>query len=152
MDDKFTNITATDFLKQSVKIYRKLDCALERLQGLQDLSKRITPILNGTPSVSTKSYSKIEAAVLNMQEQSETLGDNLAEFLEVQEKISAAIAKVPDENERFILESRYLNFKTWKYIARLMNVKLARVYQLHQQAILSFEKIFAAEQTRVNYS
>lgn len=61
------NMTATDFLKQSVKIYRKLDCTLEQLQSLQDLSKRITPILKGTLSVSSKSYSEIEMAVVNMQ-------------------------------------------------------------------------------------
>ena len=146
-------MTATEFLKQSVKIYRRLDCTLEQLQGLQDLAKRITPILNGTPSVSTKSFSKIEAAVVNMQEQSEKLGDNLAEYLAAREKIKAAISQVTGENERLILESRYLNFKSWKHTAKLMNVSTRRVLQMHEQALNSFEKIFnSAEQISLNFT
>lgn len=146
-------MTATDFLKQSVKIYRRIECTLEQLQGIQDLGKRITPILNGAPTAGNRSYSRIEAAVLKMQEQSEVLSENLAEYLTMREQIAAAIKLVPNENERLILESRYLNFKSWRYIARLLNVSNRRVYQLHEQALLSFEKIFnSAEQIAVNFT
>lgn len=142
-------MTARDFLKQSLKIKCNLDCKLEQVQELKDLANRITPVFNGTPTVSNKCLSKLETAIVNLQDQSELLGEEVVRYLQIRANIADTIKVVDNENERLILEYRYLTFKTWKKIAAAMNVSLQRVYQLHEQALNSFEKIFSAEQ---NYS
>lgn len=135
-------MTAREFLRQSLKIKCNLDCKLEQVQELKDLANRITPVFNGTPTVSNKCLSKLEAAIVNLQEQSETLGEEVVKYLAIRSQISDTIKVVVDDNERLILEYRYLTFKTWKKIAAAMNVSLRQVYKIHEQALNSFEKIF----------
>ena len=137
-------MTAREFLRQSHKVRCKLDCKLEQVQDLKDLANRITPVFNGTPTVSNKCLSKLESAIVNLQDQSEILGEDVVKYLKIRAEIADTIKAVVDENERLILEYRYLTFRTWKKIAAAMGVSLQRVYQLHEQALKSFEKIYAA--------
>lgn len=138
-------MTGKEFLQQALRIYRQMDCNLEQLQRLQELARKITPVLSGTPTVSTESYSRIETAVVEIQAQSDFLSRDIAGYLEARAQIASAIAKVPKENERLILEYRYLSFKSWRYIANAMNVTARRIYQLHEQALENFEKNFSVE-------
>ena len=135
-------MTAREFLKQSLKVKCKLDCKLEQVQELKDLANRITPVFNGTPTVSNKCLSKLESAIVNLQDQSEILGEDVVKYLKIRAEIADTIKAVVDENERLILEYRYLTFRTWKKIAAAMNMSLSKVYQLHVKALDSFEKIF----------
>ena len=135
-------MTAREFLKQSLKVKCKLDCKLEQVQELKDLANRITPVFNGTPTVSNKCLSKLESAIVNLQDQSEILGEDVVKYLKIRAEIADTIKAVVDENERLILEYRYLTFRTWKKIAAAMNISLSKVYQLHVKALDSFEKIF----------
>ena len=138
-------MTAREFLRQSLNVKCKLDCRIERILELKDLAVRITPILKGVPTVSNTCQSKLETAVINLQEQSEKLGDEVLKYLETRAKIADSIMLVKDDNERLILEYRYLTFKKWRQIAEAMNVSLRKVYQLHDQALDSLEKIFDSE-------
>ena len=142
-------MTARDFLRQSLKVKCKLDCKLEQVQELKDLANRITPVFNGTPTVSNNCLSKLESAIVNLQEQSEVLGEDVVKYLKVRSEIADSIKAVVDENQRLILEYRYLTFRTWKKIAEAMNISLPRVYQLHEQALESFEKIFSNIETKL---
>lgn len=135
-------MTARDFLKQALQVKCKLDCRIERILELKDLAVRITPILKGVPTVSSQCQSKLEKAVVDLQEQSENLGDEVLAYLATRAKIADSISLIADENEQLVLEYRYLTFKKWRQIAVAMNVSLQRVYQLHEQAVQSFEKIF----------
>ena len=137
-------MTAREFLKQSLKVKCKLDCKLEQVQELKDLANRITPVFNGTPTVSNKCLLKLESAIVNLQEQSEILGEDVVKYLKIRAEIADTINAVVDENERLILEYRYLTFRTWKKIAAAMNISPRRVMQIHEQALNSFEKLFKA--------
>ena len=135
-------MTAREFLRQSLKVKCKLDCKLEQVQELKDLANRITPVFSGTPTVSNKCLSKLESAIVNLQEQSEILGEDVVKYLKVRSEIADTIKAVIDEDEKLILEYRYLTFRTWRKIAAELNVSLRQVYKLHDQALKSFEKIF----------
>lgn len=135
-------MTARDFLRQSLKVKCKLDCKLEQVQELKDLANRITPVFNGTPTVSNSCLSKLESAIVNLQDQSEVLGEDVVKYLKIRAEIADTIKAVVDENQRLILEYRYLNFRTWRKIATAMNVSLRQIYKIHEQALNSYEKIF----------
>lgn len=137
-------MTAREFLRQSLRNYRKLNCTLEQILTLQDTLNRITPVLNGTPSIGNKSTSVIENAVVNFIDESNTLSADVVKYLETRAKIADAISVMVDENERLILQYRYLSFTEWKKIAKNMNISLQRAYQIHNRALRSFENIFAA--------
>ena len=136
-------MTAREFLRQSMKIKCKLDVELEQIQNLKDLATRITPVISGTPSVSNSCQSKLESAIVNLHAQSDVLGEDVVKYLAIRAEIADTIKAVVNDNERLILEYRYLTFRTWRKIAAAMNVSLRQIYKLHAQALNSFEKIFA---------
>lgn len=140
-------MTAREFLRQSLRNYRKLNCTLEQILNLQDTVGRLTPLLtNKIPSIGGKTSSVIENAVVNFIDESAILSADVIKYLETRAKIADAISVMVNEDERLILQYRYLSFTEWKKIAKEMHISQQRAYQLHNQALKSFENVYAALQ------
>ena len=140
-------MTAREFLRQSLRNYRKLNCTLEQILNLQDTVNRLTPLLtNQIPSIGSKNSSVIENAVVNFVEESNNLSADIINYLDTRAKIADAISVIVSDDERLILKYRYLSFTEWKKIAEEMHISQQRAYQLHNQALKSFENVYAALQ------
>ena len=131
-------MTAKEFLQQAYYAQQEVDMKLEQIERLQSLATRTTTVFKNTPSGSACADSKIETAVIRIQEQINRLATELAELLNVTEKVSAAIAQVKNPVEKKILKYRYLCFFSWKQISLLMKTSLRQIYRLHSQALENF--------------
>lgn len=138
-------MTAREFLRQSLRNYRKLNCTLEQILSLQDTVNRLTPLLtNKIPSIGSKNSSVIENAVVKFIDESGTLSTDVIKYLDTRAQIADAISVIVNDDERLILQYRYLSFTEWKKIAKEMHISQQRAYQLHNQALKSFENVYAA--------
>ena len=135
-------MTGKEFLNKVLESRRELDGKLEKFKHLQAMATRITGAISGTPTVSDKSFSRIESAVTNALKQSEDVTDEVTNYFNQYLKAEKLIAKVPAIDERLVLNYRYLCGDSWREIAKTMQVSLRYVYQLHGNALLIFEKIF----------
>lgn len=136
-------MTAKEFLQQVFIAYQEADSKLEQIARLQSLATRTTTVLRSTPCGNgTSLTSRVEQAVLAIEGQSDKLADELKHFMQVRDEVADAIAKVPDDSERRILEYRYLAFLTWKEISHAMKVGLRYVYKLHERALKNFSEQF----------
>ncbi len=136
-------MTAREFLQQTFLTYRNLDSSTAQMLIVQDTAQKITPVITGVPSVTENCRSKIEKAVVEMLAHSNELGENVLSFLSVWIKAATLISGITNDDERLILEYRYLAFFNWTDIARKFNCSVKRVQQLHGRALLTFEKIFS---------
>lgn len=141
---------AKKFLHQAFYFYRRLLGRSESIIRLQELTRRVTTIVNGVPSGKPCDNSAMEQATLKVQEQIELMAEDIKYFLSALDKISRAINEVADEDERAVLEYRYLAFQTWKHVSVSMGLSLQHVYRLHNKALEKInhlnEKNFSAEQ------
>ena len=135
-------MTGKQFLRQNFKYAQALDCKIEQLTYLQMTAHKITQTINQTPTIAEKSFSRIENAVVNVLQDSDVISKDIVKFLEYRSNVVKNIDKVLNDNERILLEYRYLNFRKWKEIAYTMRMSLQYVYKLHDRALQSFEKIF----------
>ena len=131
-------MTAKEFLQQAYYAQQEVDMKLEQIERLQSLATRTTTVFKSAPSGSACVDSKIETAVIRIQEQINRLTAELTELLSVTEKVSVAIAQVKNPAEKKILKYRYLCFFSWKQISLLMKTSLRQIYRLHSQALENF--------------
>ena len=137
-----TKMTGKEFLNKVLESRRELDGKLEKFKHLQAMATRITGAISGTPTVSDKSFSRIESAVTNALKQSEDVTDEVTNFFNQYLKAEKLIAKVPAIDERLVLNYRYLCGDSWREIAKTMQVSLRHLYRVHGNALETFEKIF----------
>lgn len=135
-------MTAKEFLQQVFVAYQEADSKLEQIARLQALATRTTTVIRSTPCGNgTSLTSRVEQAIVAIDGQSDKLADELKHFMKVRDEVADAIAKVPDDSERRILEYRYLAFLTWKEISHSMKSGLRTVYRLHDKALKNFEVV-----------
>ena len=134
-------MTAKDFLQQAFVAHKEIEVQLERLTTLQALATRTTTVIRTTPGGNHAFGSSIENAVIQIQELTDSLADEIARLIEVTKKVSAAIAQVPNPNERAVLEFRYLCFFSWPQIAAVMKTCISNVFKLHQLALKNFRAV-----------
>ena len=105
---------------------------------MESLATRTTCTLKGTPSGNGAATSKIEQAVVSLQEQRDRLAEEVTDLLKITDKVSTAISQIKNPVEKRILKYRYLCFFSWKQIALLMKTSLRQIYRLHSQALENF--------------
>ena len=134
-------MTAKEFLQQAYYAQQEVDMKLEQIERLQLLATRTTTVFKSVPSGSACADSKIEMAVIRIQEQINRLTAELTELLNVTEKVSAAIAQVKNPAEKKILKYRYLCFFSWKQISLLMKTGQSNIFKLHATALKNFPAV-----------
>ena len=134
-------MTAKDFLQQAFVAHKEIEVQLERLTTLQALATRTTTVMRTAPGGNHAFGSSIENAVIQIQELTDSLADEIARLIEVTKKVSAAIAQVPNPNERAVLEFRYLCFFSWPQIAAVMRSSVRKVFLIHASALKNFSAL-----------
>ena len=135
-------MTAKDFLQQVFIVYKEVDSKLEQIERLQALATRTTTVISGTPRGNGSALSsRVEAAVLSIQNQSDFLADEINHLLDVRKRVADEIAKVTNHNERIVLEQRYLAFRSWKEISHSMKIGLRTVFRFHDKALKNFAAV-----------
>ena len=132
-------MTAKDFLQQAFVAHKEIEAHLEQLTRLQAVATRTTTVIQNAPCGSNSFGSRIENAVIQMQELTDNLADEVTRLIEVTKKVSAAIAQVPNANERAVLEFRYLCFFSWSQIAAVMKMGNTTIFRLHRSALKNFK-------------
>lgn len=134
-------MTVKEFLEQAYIAQQEIDMCLEQITKLQSLATRTTSTLKGTPSGSASATSKIEQALVSIQERKDQLAEEVTELLKITDKVSAAIATIKNPTEKKILKYRYLCFFSWKQIALMMKISESSLFRLHANAIKNFSVV-----------
>lgn len=128
-------MTAKEFLQQAFVAHKGIELRLERITAVQSLATRTTTTLKHAAGGSNIFRSKVETAVIELQELTEQLADEVTRLIEVTKRIAAAIALVPNADERAILEYRYLCFFSWQQITALMKTSSRQIFRFHRSAL-----------------
>lgn len=135
-------MNAKQFLKRAYKLNVKIDSKLEQLEQLKSLALRVTSVLK--PDVVANSsgpISPMENAVVKIIMAETEIKDVIERFIDVKKNIGENLDLLDNENERLLLEMRYLCFYSWEQIAVRMNICVSYTYELHRNALKSLNKI-----------
>lgn len=81
---------------------------------------------------------RFESYIDRLTEVQKQAADKWDQLISLRLKITVAIEKMSEPDERLVLQYRYLNHHTWEQIADEMNASRASVIRWHGTALLHF--------------
>ena len=138
-------MTAKEYLKQAFHIDRRINDKLEQISSMRDLAAKATSVITGMPGSATHAPHSMQEVIAKIIDCEEEVNAAIDRLVELKRDISHTIEQVPDENEKMLLEQRYLSFKSWERVAEDMHFSLRWVHIMHGRALKSVEKILSAK-------
>ena len=115
------------------------------LRRAQELGLQSTAIGSMTPKeVRVLSSPPLSAGyedkVIDKADLEKILREELAVLLSVKRSVIRMIEKIPDRQQRMILEMRYVQLMSWNRIIRVINYSDRQVFRIHRKAVKYFCK------------
>jgi DNA-directed RNA polymerase specialized sigma subunit len=140
-------MNAKTFLEQAGRLDLKINTKLEQVERLRSIAYKVTTNLReaGGKTVSTPK-SALEDAVVKLVVAEQTLNAQIDRFVDMKNEISEMLTEIVNDDERLLLELRYLCLNSWDDIANKMNTSTSNLYRLHRLAIDSFDRVLAKKE------
>jgi DNA-directed RNA polymerase specialized sigma subunit len=135
-------MTAKLFLSRANRLDLRINTKLEQLVRLRSLACQVTRSIrhdnvkgSGTPK------SALEDAVVKIVMAEQDINDEIDRFVDIKREITDMLGLLDNDDQRLLLELRYLCFDSWEQIADKLCISVSYAYQLHRAALYSFEDI-----------
>ncbi len=138
-------MTAKEYLKQAFHIDRRINDKLEQISSMRDLATKATSVITDMPGSATHDPHSMQDIIAKIIDDEEEVNAAIDRLVDLKRDIRHTIEQVPNENEKMLLEQRYLSFKSWERLAEDMNFSLRWVHIMHGRALKAVEKILAAK-------
>lgn len=87
---------------------------------------------------SSMQASQVERTIEKMIILEHKINEEIDRLVELKTEIRTEIGKVQNQTEQLILRLRYVQFKSWPVIQRVLGVSERRVFALHHEALNHF--------------
>lgn len=132
-------MTAKEYLSR----YRTLNDSINaKLAQVEELRRKAQTVSggSGTGVHSSQPYDRIGEITGRLVDLEREINREIDRCIDLQLEISAAIAAVPDERLRTLLEYKYINGYTLEQIAVCMNYSYPQICRLHGRALMLVRK------------
>lgn len=126
---------ARRYLSEAYRLDRRITNDLHQLEQLKSLATHVTSSLSEMKVQESHGRSRMEDTVIKIIDQERTIDGEIDALVDLKQEIREAIRAVPNLEEGFILEERYLCFRSWEEIASDMGYGIDNVFRLHRKAL-----------------
>lgn len=128
-------MTKKDYLNQAYLLDQRISSKLEQLLSLRELVTRTTSIMGGEVVKRTRNTGTMQDVIAKMIDLENDMNADVDRLIDLKTEITSVINAVQSPEYRTLLELRYLCYKPWKEIAKLMNCTEGNMYKLHTKAL-----------------
>lgn len=132
---------AREYLDQAYRLDERINSRLLQLAQLKDMATTITSHIKDICVQESHNNHKLEDTIVKIVEQEKEIDNEIDALVELKADVRHVIDKVPNVEQRLLLEERYLCFKSWEEIAADMSYGLRWIYKLHDKALKSVGQI-----------
>ena len=132
---------AREYLDQAYRLDERINSRLLQLAQLKDMATTITSHIKDICVQESHNNHKLEDTIVKIVEQEKEIDNEIDALVELKTDVRHVIDKVPNVEQRLLLEERYLCFKSWEEIAADMSYGLRWIYKLHDKALKSVGQI-----------
>lgn len=132
-------MTAKEYLKRYRTLNAYIDCKLEEVAQLRELSTRLSPtaMFDRNGNVSDK-VGRTAAKIVDLERE---IDREVDELVKMRKEIEETVSKIDDERFKTLLTMRYINGYKWEKIALEMHYSYSSItYYLHPRALREVEK------------
>ena len=135
-------------LEQSRWLETDVRCKTEQLTALKEMAGKITSTFSDVKGGSRIQHDVMASAVANIVDLEKTLSEAVCQLMQAQRDLMGCFDCLKSPESRTILQLRYLNSKSWKEIAAIMDCSLKTVYRKHKCALAELEEYEEKHQKR----
>lgn len=122
-------MNAEEYVKTIINANALVKLKLEELQKLQYFAKKISSFS------ASESVEKLESLQKKISILEEEIQEEMELLLAMKDEAKIVIARVPDFEERTLLQLRYFGDLKWERIAMEMSCSLSTAFRLHKKAL-----------------
>ena len=134
-----TNRDKIKCLKRYINLDREIDRKLEEVARLRSKLTRVTEVFTAEPKGGGSIYGKTEEILAKIVDLEKEIDADVDRLIEVRDSIKSIIEAVEDDRERLLLQYRYLDGRTFEWIAAKMNYSWRQIHRLHSQALTNLK-------------
>ena len=134
-------MTAREYLEQLRTIDREMEAVIEKGRTIFEKATSTGESFSGV-RVQTAVNSKVENAVIMLDEYGDELQQKVNDALSMKKEAKLLIDSIKDERHRCILTFRYLYNWAWYKVIEYAHYESSHVYRLHGEALVEFEKVY----------
>jgi len=123
------------YLKRYVLLDREINRKVEEVLRLRANLEKITSVLTPEPKGGGTIYGKTGEIVAKIVDLEAEINAAIDHLLTIRKDIEAVIEAVEDDRERILLQYRYLDGRTFEWIAAEMELSWRWVHKLHSRAL-----------------
>lgn len=123
------------YLKRYINLDREIERKLEEVARLRAKLTRVTEVFTAEPRGGGTIYGKTEEILAKIVDLEKEIDADVDRLISIRDNIKAVIEAVEDDRERLLLQYRYLDGKTFEWIAAEMNLSWQWVHKLHSKAL-----------------
>ena len=138
-------MNAKEYLQQAMKLDRLIRSKTEQLERLESLATSAPQSFGeeGTAAHDDTKGSKLENQVISIVDLKEQMKKKTAQLVQSRAEITSVIEAVNNLTLQFVLEERYLNYKTWDVIADQTGFSKDYLYRLHSEGLRLVECVLS---------
>lgn len=128
---------AKQYLKQAYRLNELIQCNKQELDDLHLLSNSIPGIDYSKDKVQNSSsgdagFTNIVMKIIDLEK---AINADIEKMLSLKLEIRTVINSVKDNEEKLLLNLRYLNFLSWDDVCSEMNVSMRTAHRIHSTAL-----------------
>lgn len=132
-------MTAKEYLSRYHLINIRINQKIDQQRQLRELATNISPSSGGGHSSGVSD--KVGTAVAKIATLEQEINAEIDELIRVKAEIERTVSAVSAERLRLILIARYINCKTFEYIACEMHYSYKQICRLHGKALLRMQDV-----------
>ena len=129
-------MTVTEYLGQAYKLDERIQSHLEELSSLRETATGLSsPAFGERVQSSASGEAAFVKAIERIIQFEDKINAEIDLLVALKEQTHETIATVEDPREKMILRSRYIDGKSEKYIAAVLDVDVRTARRLHKRAL-----------------
>jgi hypothetical protein len=142
---------AKTFLGRAYRLDLKINTKLEQLEQFRSLAYKVTSNLSEDKvSNGTKSKGSLEDSIIKIIMAEQELNAEIYRLIAIKKDIAETISLLSIEDEKLLLELRYICFNSWEEIAVKMNFSCSYTHRLNRHALENIETILKTRSMIIN--
>lgn len=134
-------MTAKEYLSQYRMLNARIDAKLAQAERLRHLAQSAGGQGNSGGVHSTQPRDRVGELTAKIVDLESEINSEIDTLVDLEREIRGCIAKITNENQRAVLEMKYINGWTLVQIAVVLNYSLDGIKKIHKRALESVHPI-----------
>jgi len=134
-------MTAKEYLSQAYHLDNRIKTKVEQAQYYYDIATKVNTAISGMPFGETRNIHQMDDAIAGWVDTINEIEADLSKLLKLQSDIIKTIDQVDNITYQTLLALRYLHFKPWREIQKIMGYESRYIFKVHNMALKKVDTI-----------